>query len=158
MQHLFTYGDRVRRKSGGPVEVVADVGPTAYYFDSGLFALQSDEDCYLLVEKSSGYFQVDKDLSRAPLDRYTEHGYEERRDFCEALQHLVSWWGGRIGERVSDRNGFLRLRFHDTPGGRPDEAWLPLYLLRPCPMPEYMNSTSPPHPFIEELDRAFGFD
>ncbi len=154
----FTYGDRIRRKAGGPVETVSDAGATAYYFESGRFALLTDEDCYVLVEKASGFFRVDTDLSRAPLDRHSDHGYEERRDFREALQRLVDWWGGREGERVGDRNGFLRLRFHDTPGGRPDEAWLPLYLLRPCPMPEYMKPTPPPHPFIEELDRAFGFD
>ena len=155
---MFTYGDRIRRKAGGPVETVSEVGHTAYYFESGRFALQEDEDCYMLVEKHSGYFLVDKDLGRAPLNRHSEHGYEERSDFREALRRLVGLWGGRTGERIGDRNGFLHLRFHDTPGGRPDEAWLPLYLLRPCPMPEYMNPTSPPHPFIEELDSAFGFD
>ena len=31
----------------------------------------------------------------------------------------------------------LRLRFHDTPGCRPDEAWIPLYLADPVPTPPY---------------------
>ena len=154
----FTYGDRVRRKAGGPVETVSDIGPTAYYFESGRFALVDDEDCYVLVEKASGFFRVDNDLSRAPLDRYTEHGYEERRDFREALRHLIDWWGDRIGERIGERNGFLQLRFADMPGKVKQDVWLPLYLLRPCPMPDYLKPPPPPDTIEEELDRAFGFD
>lgn len=154
----FTYGDRVRRKVGGPVETVSDIGSTTYYFESGRFALLDDEDCYVLVEKASGYFRVDNDLSRAPIDRYTEHGYETRKEFCEALTHLVDWYGDRIGERRADRNGFLQLRFADMPGNFKEDKWIPLYLLRPCPMPDYLKPPPPPDPIEEELDRAFGFD
>jgi len=154
----FTYGDRVRRKVGGPVETVSDIGSTTYYFESGRFALLDDEDCYMLVEKASGYFRVDNDLSRAPIDRYTEHGYETRKEFCEALTHLVDWYGDRIGERRADRNGFLQLRFADMPGNFKEDKWIPLYLLHPCPMPDYLKPPPPPDPIEEELDRAFGFD
>lgn len=154
----FTYGDRVRRKTGGRVETVCDVGPDAYYFESGQFALLEDEDCYVLVEQSSGYFRVDANLTRAPLDRHIEHGYEDRNEFRDALSRLIELWGCRVGEQTETRNKFIRLRFHDTPGGKADEAWLPIYLLRPCSTPEYMKPESKKDPFIEELDDAFGFD
>ncbi len=157
-KHKFTYGDRVRRKVGGPVETVCDIGATAYYFDSGRFALVDDEDCYALVEKASGFFRVDNNLSRAPLDRYTEHGYETRREFRDALCQLMDWWSDRIGECIGARNGFLKLRFADMPGNVKEDVWLPLYLLCPCPMPRYLIPSPPPDPIEEELDRVFGFD
>lgn len=151
----FTYGDRIRRKSGGPIETVHDLNDTAYYFDSGTFALRADEDCYELVEKHSGYFLVTQNLDDAPLADYVSHGYENRSDFRDALRRLIDWWGGRTGLCVGDRHGFLRLKFRDMPGGG-EEAWLPLYLLQPCPMPDYLKEQER-DPFEEELDRAFGF-
>ena len=81
-----------------------------------------------------------------------------RKEFCEALTHLVDWYGDRIGERRADRNGFLQLRFADMPGNFKEDKWIPLYLLRPCPMPDYLKPPPPPDPIEEELDRAFGFD
>ncbi len=110
----FTYGDRVRRKVGGPVETVSDIGSTTYYFESGRFALLDDEDCYVLVEKASGYFRVDNDLSRAPIDRYTEHGYETRKEFCEALSIRVPSCGACLSNMAV------------TPGGNvvPCQSWL----------------------------------
>lgn len=152
----FTYGDRIRRKAGGPIETVHDLNETAYYFQGGGFCLREDEECYELVEKHSGYFLVAKNLDGAPLSAHTSHGYENRSDFCDALRRLIDWWGGRIGERVGDRHGFLRLKFRDMPGGG-EEAWLPLYLLQPCPTPDYLKEKER-DPFEEELDRAFCFD
>lgn len=154
---LFTYGDKVRRQSGGPVKTVQDIGPTTYHFSDGTFALLEDQDCYLLVEKASGFFQVCTSMDGLPVDDHLNHGYEVRQDFVLALRRLIDHWGGRVGERVGERNKFLQLRFHDTPGGRPDEAWLPLYMLKAVEKPDYLqddklNDTE------EELDQAFGFD
>lgn len=152
----FTFGDRIRRKAGGPVKQVADVGATAYYFTDGTFALIDDEDCYVLHEKHSGFFQVDRNTDRAPMDDYVSHGYETRRDFREALRRLLDLWGGRTGEMVGHRHGFLRLKFRDIPFGS-EEGWLPLYLLTPVAIPDYLNQPEP-DPIEQELDRAFGFD
>ena len=151
----FTYGDRIRRKAGGPVETVHDISDTAYYFEGGGFCLREDEDCYRLEEKATGFFRVADTIDGAPLDDYLSHGYENRSDFRDALRKLIDWWGGRIGERVGDRHGFLHLKFRDMPGGG-EEAWLPLYLLQPCPMSDYLREEEH-DPFEMELDQAFGF-
>lgn len=151
----FTFGDKIRRKAGGPMRTIRDIGQTAYYFEDGTFALRDDEDCYALVKQHSGCFLVDSDLDRAPMDRYVEHGYESRQDFRDALRKIIDYWGGRIGQRVGDRHGFLRLKFRDIPGGG-EEAWIPLYLTRPVPMPDYLKERER-DPIEEELDRAFGF-
>lgn len=129
---LFTYGDRLRRTANGPVLTVRDITPTAYHFADGTFALIDDQDCYVLVEKASGYFRVCTSLEELPLADFLHHGYETRQDFADALRRLLDYWGGRIGERKDERNKFLLLSFPDTPGGVPDEAWLPLYMLTPC--------------------------
>ena len=154
---LFTYGDRIRRKNGGPVKTVKDVGASAYYFYDGTFALIEDQDCYEIEEKASGYFEVCDSLDGLPIDDHLSHGYELREDFQDALRRLIRLWGGRVGERVGDRNKFLLLRFHDTPGGIPDKAWLPLYMLKPVDIPDYMIEEERDE-MEEELDRAFGFD
>lgn len=100
------------------------------------------------------YYIVSVDPRDAPLRDYLWHGYESRRDFYDSLRRLYDRWRGRIGERVGERHGFLLLRFHDTPGGVPDEDWLPRYLLEPCQPPE---PDAPEHQDAE-LDAAFGFD
>lgn len=139
------------------MHVIRDVGPSVYHFADGGFALIDDQDCYDLVEKASGYFLVSADIAGAPVDDYLDHGYETRADFCDALRRLVGWWGGRTGRNVGHRHGHLLLEFHDTPGGRPDRAWLPLYLLEPVPVPDYMVQDGRSET-EKELDRAFGFD
>ena len=153
----FTYGDRLQRKGGGPIRTVQDIGSNAYYFADGGFALIEDQDCYTLVEKATGFFRVCTSLDGLPVNDHLSHGYEDRQDFILALRRLIDYWGGRVGERAGERNKFLLLRFHDTPGGRPDKAWLPLYMLSPCPVPDYMKEEEE-DPIEEELDRAFGFD
>lgn len=157
MKPNFTYGDRLRRTAHGPVLTIKDITATAYHFDDGTFALIEDQECYRLVEKASGYFQVATSLSGLPLGDYLHNGYETRDEFRTALRRLLDRWAGRIGQNVGEHNKFLLLRFPDTPGGVPDEAWLPLYMLTPCPVPPIANQIQR-DPDEEELDRAFGFD
>ena len=100
------------------------------------------------------YYIVSVDPRDAPLRDHLWHGYDTRRDFYDALRKLSDRWRDRVGECVGERHGFLLLRFHDTPGGVPDEEWLPRYLLKPY---------DPPEPAADgqddaELDEAFGFD
>jgi len=103
------------------------------------------------------FYRVDNNLDRAPLPDYLWHGYETRQDFKHALRNLVNLWHDRVGECVAEHHGFLLLRFHDTPGGKPDEEWLPRYLLQPTDPPIYRNQDDRSE--IETvLDQAFGFD
>ena len=106
------------------------------------------------------FYIVLSDISDALLDEHLLHGWESRWDFYYALRRLVNLWKGRVGECIGERHGFLHLRFHDTPGGRPDEAWVPRYLLQSAPMPDYLSDTDSDDPTPEEieLDEAFGFD
>lgn len=107
------------------------------------------------------YYQVTSSISAAPLAEHLLHGYETRRSFREALSELVDRWHGRIGECIDERHGFLLLRFHDTPGGSPDEAWLPSYLLRPVAEPDHQDagtSDAESDALTKELDSIFGFD
>lgn len=96
------------------------------------------------------FFRVSGDMNRVPLNDFFEHGYETMREFREAAEELISRWHDREGEciekrlfhgpnsdTIDDRLTLLRLRFHDTPGCRPDEAWIPRYLADPIPVPEY---------------------
>lgn len=101
------------------------------------------------------YYLVLSTIVHAPLREYLLHGYETRRDFEDALRRLVSRWSGRTGECVGERHGFILLRFHDTLGGKPDEAWIPAYLLQPKENPACDNQDDDEQ--IRELDRAFGF-
>ena len=106
------------------------------------------------------FYQVLSDLSRAPLRDHMLHGYEERQDFFNALRQLRDRWKDRIGECIEERDGFRHLRFHDTPGGKPDEAWLPDYLLLKVDMPDYLREME--EEVVDEqereLERALGFD
>lgn len=100
------------------------------------------------------FWRVAASLDGAPLRDHLMHGYEERSGFVAALRRILERWGGRLGERLDSRNGFLLLRFHDTPGGVPDEEWLPSYLLRQDDPP----GDDSPDEAERELDAAFGFD
>lgn len=95
------------------------------------------------------FYHVGKDMNRVPLGDYMDHGYESRKEFREAIEELIDRWGGRDGEcieerayhgkegeAIDERHIQLHLRFPDTPGARPDQAWLPRYLLTPIPTPE----------------------
>ena len=95
------------------------------------------------------FYHVGKDMSRVPLGDYMDHGYESRKEFHDAVEELIDRWGGRDGEcieermyhgkegeAIDDRHVQLHLSFPDTPGARPDQAWLPRYLLTPIPIPE----------------------
>jgi hypothetical protein len=157
MTPKFTYGDRLRRSTHGTVLTVKDITATAYHFTDGTFALIADQDCYTLVERASGYFRVADSLDGLPLADYLHHGYENREDFRDALRRLLDYWGGRIGERRDEHNKFLLLSFPDTPGGVPDQAWLPLYMLTPCEPSPYAGKPQR-EAAKQDLDRAFGFD
>lgn len=105
------------------------------------------------------YFQVNKNLEGAPLRDHLLHGYESLRSFERALDELLDRWRNRTGEGVDERHGFVLLRFHDTPGGKPDEAWIPRFLLHPVDVPEYMVSHDDSvDETEEELNSVFGFD
>ena len=92
------------------------------------------------------------------LPNHLEHGYEDKQMFRQAIRRIVDRWGGRTGEAVGERHGFLQLRFHDTPGGIPDEEWLPGYLLKPAHAPERQLERRPCDELEAELDDAYGFD
>lgn len=124
-----------------------------------------------IVSRGS-FYKVSGDMSRLPILDHLDHGYESKNDFYESVYSLVSrWrdregecieeraWQGKEGEVIDMRHRALRIRFHDTPGGLPDEAWIPLYLLDPIPMPDYVISRSTTHKesYDEELDKAFEF-
>ena len=100
-KHKFTYGDRIRRKTGGPVETVHDISATAYYFEDGGFCLRADEDCYRLEEAATGFFLVSETIDGINLRDHSSHGYEDMADFRRALQQLVERWGGRKSARSS---------------------------------------------------------
>ena len=159
-QPVFTYGDRIRRKTGGAVHTISDITAGEYHFADGTFALIADQDCYDVVEKSSGFFLVAKRPTDKILDSHLHHGFEYRDSFADALRKLTSRWGGRTGRNVGERNGFLLLRFYDMPGGVTEEAWIPLYLLSPTDTPCYLQEydLSSSEAIIAELDEAFGFD
>lgn len=119
------------------------------------------------------FYRVMKNMDRVPLRDYMDHGYETRQEFCDAVRELISRWGGREaecfeerawhgkeGEAIDQRHLALHLRFHDTPGGLPDEAWLPLYLLDSIPTPpEFIPHDPTPEELAKkEIEEALGFD
>lgn len=102
------------------------------------------------------FYRVINDRWDLELPSHLEHGYEERREYRAAIRRLLEIWHGRIGESVCERSDHIRLRFYDTPGGMPDEAWLPRYLLTPVDPPEEESDSS--DGTGGELTKAFGFD
>ena len=109
------------------------------------------------MSEEGKFYRVAANIKGAPVRDHLFHGFEERQDFERALRRLVRRWHDRIGEAVSEHNGFLLLRFHDTHGGLPDEAWIPLFLLSEVPRPANLYPSFLQDEAEEELDRAFGF-
>ena len=105
---------------------------------------------------TGNYFTVLSDTGNVPLSDHLRHGYECRQDFARAVRQLSSKWKGRVGECIGERHDFLLLRFHDTPGGLPDEEWIPRYLLRQTEPPE--PEEEGPDEVEKAIDEAFGFD
>ena len=107
------------------------------------------------------FFRVVRDRWDLPLPDPLEHGYSDEYEFRQAVRRLLELWHDRVGESVGKRHDFLLIRFHDTPGGRPDEAWIPVYLLQPCGKPDYLMEEKEPDEDDEimcELERIHGFD
>lgn len=104
------------------------------------------------------FYKVSNDPYCAPLRDYLEHGFESRKDYLDAVRRLVGLWHDRIGESIAERNGCYRLRFYDTPGGKPDEVWIPVYLLTEAPTPEYICKQVQIDETEQEINEAFGFD
>lgn len=115
------------------------------------------------------FFRVCGDEDRVPLGDYFKHGYETLREFREASDALVARWRNREGEciekrlfhgsnadTIDDSLTILRLRFHDTPGCRPDEAWIPCYLADPIPVPEYAKWQTLT-PYEQTMEELLGF-
>ena len=118
---------------------------------------------------ANDFYRVNASIDGAPLRDCLLHGYDTRGNYESSMWQLVRKWRGRIGEAVEVRHyehsledtDLIRLRFHDTPGGRPDEAWLPRFLLTKTDMPDYLRAAEESSDYDsmeEELDRAYGFD
>ena len=111
--------------------------------------------------ENKGKMYVVMDIVRAPLDDHLLHGYETRADFRRELKLLSGRWKGRVGECVGERHGFLLLRFHDTPGGKADEEWIPRYLLEPVGDPgsgDGQEAVDDKDETDVAVDTVFGFD
>lgn len=104
------------------------------------------------------YYTITTTLRNVPLREHLQHGYEFEDDFRRAIRAMIERWRGRVGECIGEKNGFLLLRFHDTPGGIPDEARLPRYILEPCDTPQYDTEDDREDEVQQEIDEAFGFD
>lgn len=109
-----------------------------------------------MADYKGKYYKVSGDVNRAPLRDHLMHGYEFRRDFYTAIRDLTGLWKDRVGECIDEQHGFLLLRFHDTPGGRPDEARIPLYLLDETDIPDYMIP-DPDEEVERAIDEALGY-
>lgn len=106
---------------------------------------------YYVVESDSGYW---------PTEDHLEQGYENEVDYRCALLRTYRKWRGRIGRCIDRRNGFVKIQFVDTPGGKQDVVWLPDFLLHETTDEEVegYDVSDPENPLEQELDRAFGFD
>lgn len=108
--------------------------------------------------KERRFYRVSGNPYDAPLRDHLLHGYEERRDFFVAVRQLCRLWKDREGEAIDSRHGFLLLRFHDTPGGKPDEAWIPDYLLKPVAVPDAFLEEEQGDDDEMDIHSFFGFD
>jgi hypothetical protein len=105
------------------------------------------------------FYTVNFEIRKAPFDDYLMHGYESKWKFYMALSRLSEKWQGRTGECIDKRHDFMLIRFLDTPGGKPDEEWIPRYMLEPADTPDYVREMrKEPDETEEELDQIFGFD
>ena len=110
-------------------------------------------------EKDRKFYLVTTRIGGIPLSDHLNHGYEDKWDFLRAVEALARRWKGRVGERVGERHDFYLLRFHDTPGGIPDEEWLPKYILQETDKPDCLvEMEKEPSEMEKALDEAFGFD
>lgn len=107
--------------------------------------------------EESQFYQVTSDLNAIPIDEHLMHGYEDKWMFYRSVRTLLLRFKGRIGECIDRRHDFLLLRFHDTPGGMPDEEWLPCYLLSQTSMPDYMKVDDKQSDEDTDINSAFGF-
>lgn len=111
------------------------------------------------------YYRVTTDLSHAPLADYHQHGFESSKEMRESVLALAERWRGRKGECIEERlyrdrwgnpdekTRMLHLKFHDAPGGFPEDAWLPVYICTPIPIPvkQRPRNMSAKHRLQEEL-------
>lgn len=119
------------------------------------------------------FYRVVSDTSRVPFKDHLIHGFGDREAFREAVENIISQWHDRVGECIEERwfhgkegypvdenNCQCRIRFHDTPGCCPDEAWLPRYLLVPTRIPSYArwHDPTPEEQVIDEIDHALWED
>jgi len=107
-------------------------------------------------EEPKEYYRVFYDRKRIPFRDHLQHGFRYRSHFRRAVRKLTRKFGGRIGECTGEKNGFHRLRFLDTPGNRPDEIWIPDYVLERVPPPDDPSKGN--DPMEDVIDTAFGFD
>ena len=104
----------------------------------------------------NSYYRVASDIWCVPFRDHLEHGFETKYAFRKAAQNLIDRWHDREGKAIGLKNNFVLLRFCDSAGNLPEEAWLPDFLLTQIPMPEYLNT--PEHDETEEeMNEAFGF-
>lgn len=106
------------------------------------------------------FYIVTSNMNDVPLRDHLLHGYESHDDFARSIRRLIGRWDGRIGECIGEKHGFLLLRFHDTPGGSPDEEWLPRYLLKPSENPGNRKDDEQKQGNDDknEIENAFGFE
>lgn len=109
------------------------------------------------IGENAEFYLVEADYDKAPVTQYREFGYDSKWDFYLALRKVGERWRDRVGECIEERHGFRKLRFHDTPGGRPDEEWIADFLLVRTKMPDWIREALEPiDPIEKELDEAFG--
>ena len=109
------------------------------------------------IGENAEFYLVEADYDKAPIRQFREFGYDSKWDFYLALRKVGERWRDRVGECIDQRHGFRKLRFHDTPGGKPDEEWIANFLLVRTEMPEWIREAlKPVDPIEKELDEAFG--
>ena len=105
-------------------------------------------------------YRVESDPRTWVTSDHLWQGYEKEWDYYAALKKQYDMWRGRVGVCIGKKAGMVRLRFYDTPGGKPDEAWLSAFMLKPVPATERSLADAPEERGQTDrvLDEAFGFD